>query len=69
MNILVLVGAINALILPLALGTLLVAAYKKEIVGDYRHPFFLTASGALVVIIMALMGGYTIMTEIPKLWS
>ncbi|MBW3701854.1 divalent metal cation transporter [Bacillus altitudinis] len=68
-NILILVGAVNALILPLALGTLLIAAYKKEIVGDYRHPFFLTATGAFVVVIMAIMGGYTIMNEIPKLWS
>ncbi len=69
MNILILVGAINALILPLALGTLLVAAYKKDIVGDYRHPFFLTVTGAFVVVIMAMMGGYTIINEIPKLWS
>ncbi|CAM5622659.1 hypothetical protein [Bacillus safensis FO-36b] [Bacillus safensis subsp. safensis] len=56
------------MILPLALGTLLVAAYK-DIVGDYRHPFFLTVTGAFVVVIMAMMGGYTIINEIPKLWS
>lgn len=38
-KILVLVGSLNGLILPIALGTLLVAAYKKNIVGDYKHPF------------------------------
>ena len=32
-KVLFLVGAINGLILPIALGTLLIAAYKKSIVG------------------------------------
>lgn len=55
-KVLLLVGAINGLILPIALGTLLVAAYRKDIVGDYKHPLWLTISGSLVVIVMALMG-------------
>jgi len=67
-KVLVLVGALNGLILPLALGTLLVAAYKKSIVGDYKHPLWLTISGALVVIVMALMGGYTIIKSLPQLF-
>lgn len=36
-NLLVLAGALNGLILPIALGALLIGAYKKNIVGDYRH--------------------------------
>ena len=47
-NVLLLVGALNALILPLALGTLLIAAYKKNIVGDYKHPIWLTIGGGIV---------------------
>ncbi|WGV95922.1 divalent metal cation transporter [Bacillus stercoris] len=68
-KILVLVGSLNGLILPIALGTLLVAAYKKNIVGDYKHPLWLTSTGALVVIVMAVMGIYTLCTQLPQLWS
>ncbi|MCY1631583.1 NRAMP family divalent metal transporter [Bacillus paralicheniformis] len=68
-NLLVLAGALNGLILPIALGSLLIGAYKKNIVGDYRHPIWLTIPGILVVIIMAVMGGYTLINEIPKLWG
>ncbi|UQZ48480.1 divalent metal cation transporter [Bacillus sp. PK3-037] len=68
-KILVLVGSLNGLILPIALGTLLIAAYKRNIVGDYKHPLWLTGSGALVVIVMAIMGVYTLFTQLPQLWS
>ncbi|CAN2253886.1 NRAMP family divalent metal transporter [Bacillus vallismortis] len=68
-KILVLVGSLNGLILPIALGTLLIAAYKKKIIGDYKHPLWLTVSGALVVVVMAVMGIYTLFTQLPKLWS
>ncbi|MGG1200968.1 NRAMP family divalent metal transporter [Bacillus inaquosorum] len=68
-KILVLVGSLNGLILPIALGTLLIAAYKKNIIGDYKHPLWLTVSGALVVIVMAVMGVCTLFTQLPQLWS
>jgi Mn2+/Fe2+ NRAMP family transporter len=59
-DVLVIVGALNALILPIALGSLLVAVTKKRIVGDYKHPKWLLISGVLVVIVMTCMGIYTI---------
>ncbi|MCY8757163.1 NRAMP family divalent metal transporter [Bacillus haynesii] len=68
-NLLVLAGALNGLILPIALGSLLIGAHKKNVVGDYRHPIWLTIPGILVVIVMAIMGGYTLINEIPKLWG
>jgi Mn2+/Fe2+ NRAMP family transporter len=68
-KILVLVGALNGLILPVTLGTLLVAAYKKKIVGDYKHPLWMTIFGVLVVAIMTYMGGYTLINELPKLFQ
>ncbi|PRR95976.1 hypothetical protein C6W24_15285 [Bacillus atrophaeus] len=68
-KILVLVGSLNGLILPIALGTLLVAAYKKKIVGDYKHPLWLTCAGIFVVVIMAILGIYTLFTQMPTLWS
>lgn len=62
---LVLVGALNALILPLSVGVMLVAAHRTAIVGDYRHPRWLTAAGALVAVSMAVLGAHTIATQVP----
>lgn len=67
-KILVAVGALNALILPLSLGAMLVAARKSKIVGDYRHPTWLLVSGVVVALGMAAMGAYTIVNELPRLW-
>jgi Mn2+/Fe2+ NRAMP family transporter len=68
-KVLILAGALNGLILPLSLGVMLVAAYKKSIVGDYKHPIWLTLFGAVVVIAMGYMGGYTLFTQLPTLFK
>lgn len=68
-KVLILAGALNGLILPLSLGLMLVAAYKKSIVGDYKHPIWLTLFGAVVVIAMGYMGGYTLLTQLPTLFK
>lgn len=68
-KILILVGSLNGLILPIALGVMLIAAHKKKIVGDYKHPLWLTIFGALIVVAMALMGGYSLINGIPKLFE
>lgn len=68
-KILVLVGAVNGLILPLALIPMLFAAYKKSIVGDYKHPGWMTIFGALVALLMFGLGVYTLFTSIPKLFA
>src|SRR5690625_4431951 len=68
-NVLLLVGALNALILPLALGTLLIAAYKKDIVGNYKHPLWLTITGGLVVVLMGCLGIMTLIEQIPLLFE
>jgi len=68
-NILIFVGALNALILPLALGTLLVAAHKKSVVGSYKHPIWLTVTGAIVVVIMGYLSILTLIEELPRLFS
>ena len=64
---LILVGAINGLILPLSLGTMLVASRDRRVVGDYRHSRVLMLGGAGVALIMAGLGLWTLVTEIPKL--
>jgi len=68
-KVLVAVGALNALILPLALGAMLLASRRPAIVGGYRHATWLTASGVLVAVAMAAMGAWTLISELPKLWT
>ncbi|MFD2248185.1 NRAMP family divalent metal transporter [Pontibacter ruber] len=67
-RLLILAGALNGLILPITLGTILIAAHKKKIIGDYRHPLWLTIFGILVVLVMAWMGGYTLLKQLPELF-
>ncbi|GEN35680.1 MULTISPECIES: NRAMP family divalent metal transporter [Aneurinibacillus] len=68
-NVLILVGALNGMILPISLGVILVAAYRTKIVGDYKHPLWLTIFGAVIVVVMAIMSGMTMFTELPKLFA
>jgi Mn2+/Fe2+ NRAMP family transporter len=67
-KVLVAVGALNALILPLSLGAMLAAAKRQRIVGQYKHPSWLFASGVAVAVGMAAMGAYTLVTDLPRLW-
>lgn len=59
-KILVTVGALNGLILPIALAIMLLVSRKSALVGTYKHSAILTAVGWLVVIVMSYMGGLTI---------
>ncbi|MEG6584731.1 NRAMP family divalent metal transporter [Dendrosporobacter sp. 1207_IL3150] len=68
-KVLVMVGALNGLILPITLGTILLAAHNKKIVGAYKHPIWMTIFGIFVVVIMTYMGGYTLINELPKLFK
>jgi Mn2+/Fe2+ NRAMP family transporter len=54
--LLVLAGSINGLILPLSLASILLAAHRKDIIGDYRHPMWLTTLGWIMVAFTAWMG-------------
>ncbi|MDH5235874.1 MAG: divalent metal cation transporter, partial [Gemmatimonadota bacterium] len=65
---LILVGSLNGLILPIALGTMLVAAQRKSVVGGYRHPRALTAMGIVVAAAMAGAGGYVLVRDLPALF-
>lgn len=55
-QLLIFAGAVNGLILPIALALILIAANKKSLVGDYRHPLWLQVAGWLVVAAMSYMG-------------
>lgn len=65
---LILVGTLNGLILPITLLVMIIAAHKKSIVGDYKHPLWMSIFGVIVVIMTAYMGVLTIMKQLPKLF-
>lgn len=68
-TILLIVGALNAFILPIGLGTLLIAAHKKNIVGTYKHPIWLTVTGAFVVVIMGILSVVTLIEQVPLVFK
>ena len=55
-TLLIIAGAVNGLILPISLGTMLAASKNKKIVGDYKHPTWLFVLGLVVVVIAAYVG-------------
>ena len=59
-KVLVTVGALNGLILPIALAVILIAVTKKRLVHNYKHPLWMSIAGWLVVAIMAWLGLNTI---------
>ncbi len=59
---LVFVGQLNGFILPFSLGIILMAAYRKQIVQGYKHPIWLTAFGAVVVLATLWMSLKTMLT-------
>ncbi|MDO1448074.1 divalent metal cation transporter [Rhodocytophaga aerolata] len=68
-QLLILAGALNGLILPVTLGSILLAANTKRIMGSYKHPVWLTVFGILVVLLMAWMGSYTLIQQLPQLFN
>jgi Mn2+/Fe2+ NRAMP family transporter len=64
---LVVVGTINGFILPLALGALLLATRRRDLLGTYRHPAWLIVFGWLVTLVMAAMSVYVAVTELSTL--
>jgi Mn2+/Fe2+ NRAMP family transporter len=52
-QLLVLAGAVNGFILPLALAVLLLAARNTQLLNGYRHPLWLQIAGWGVAAVMA----------------
>jgi Mn2+/Fe2+ NRAMP family transporter len=65
-RLLIFAGALNGMILPIALAVLLIAAYRPRVVGDYRHPPGLAAAGAATALLMAGLSVWTIMQELTR---
>lgn len=54
--LLVIAGSLNGLILPITLGTILLASVNKKVVGDYKHPKWMLYLGILVVVVTLYLG-------------
>jgi Mn2+/Fe2+ NRAMP family transporter len=68
-KVLIIVGALNGLILPVALGLMLLAVFRNKIVGNYKHPVWMSVIGWLVVLMMSILGGKTIVSDLSNLWK
>jgi len=65
-KLLILAGAANGIILPLALAIMLIASHKSSLMKQYKHPAILQFFGWMVVAVMSWMGWITIQQSILK---
>ncbi len=63
-KVLIVVGALNGLILPVALAMMLLAVFNKKLVSSYKHPVWLSIIGWVVVLAMMIMGVKAIITDL-----
>jgi Mn2+/Fe2+ NRAMP family transporter len=68
-SLLILAGAVNGLILPVALAIVLVAYGYKRIVGEYTQPLWLKLAGWLVVAVMSWMAVLSLKESLPRLFN
>jgi len=67
-TLLIFAGAINGLILPITLGSMLLACRNTKIVGEYRHPTILIVLGVLVFL-LEVYGGISSLADIKQLFK
>jgi Mn2+/Fe2+ NRAMP family transporter len=68
-ELLIFAGAINGLVLPVALAIILIAATHKKIMKGYKHPVWMQAAGWIVVAVMSWMGMVTIQESLHRLFQ
>lgn len=66
-TLLILAGAFNGIILPVALAVVLIVASKPRLLNNYKHPVWLQIAGWLIVIIMTWMSWITIRNSIGSI--
>lgn len=66
--LLILAGAINGLILPVALGIILIAATKPRLMNGYKHPVWMQLAGWMVVVVMSWMGWLALTEGLQRLF-
>ena len=58
--VLIAAGRINGILLPLIFGVILLAAHRRSVVGEYRHPLWATAFGLIAWLTTLFMAGWTV---------
>jgi len=66
-ELLLFAGAINGIILPIALAIILIAASKTRIMKGYHHPVWMQVAGWTVVVVMSYMSWIAIRETFSKL--
>ncbi|MGI4887322.1 MAG: NRAMP family divalent metal transporter [Janthinobacterium lividum] len=66
-QLLVFAGAVNGLILPIALGIVLVAATSRRLMGAYHHPRWMLAAGWAVVLVMGALSVPVLVAQVGAL--
>lgn len=66
-KVLVIAGILNGFILPIALALILLASRKTKVVGEFRNPLWMELGGWLVVLIMAVLSFYTLISDFGKI--
>jgi Mn2+/Fe2+ NRAMP family transporter len=59
-RLLIAAGAINGLILPVTLGVVLLAARRRDLMGEYRHPRWMSVAGALAWLVSVAAGALSL---------
>lgn len=54
-SLLIFAGTVNGWILPITLLVMIIAAHKKAIVGEYKHPKWMSAFGIFIVVLMSYL--------------
>lgn len=65
-RLLIAAGALNGLILPVTLGVVLLAARRRDLMGEYRHPRWMSLAGALAWLV-SLAAGALSLRELARL--
>lgn len=68
-KVLVIVGALNAFVLPLALGIILLVSRRRKFMGSYQHPLWLVVAGWFAVLLVVLMVIKTVVSDLAGLWG
>lgn len=68
-QVLIIVGALNAFVLPLALAIFLLVSRKPEWMGSYKHPRWLIISGWIVALALLGLSVKTIAYDLLRLWE
>lgn len=67
-KLLIMAGAVNGLILPIALAVMLIAVRKSSLMHQYKHPAWLQIVGYVVVAVMGYMSVVSIQQGMGKLF-